>query len=145
MPIEILELTKKFMKNPAKFLLKNEEMTYENIKQYYILRDKNSNWKRRMEIGNSTWPFIKSWLQLRHNLLQNKEEAQWISRNDERKRIQWISILWRYGAIAKRHDHVGIQNRINQNSHFHWFIRSWYWRANIGFVINYDLPFNKEN
>ena len=36
MPKEIIEITKKFMKDPAKILVKNEELTLEGIKQYYV-------------------------------------------------------------------------------------------------------------
>ena len=44
MPIEALELTKKFMTNPTQILLKNDELTLEGIKQYYVAID-NENWK----------------------------------------------------------------------------------------------------
>jgi translation initiation factor 4A len=44
MPIEILRLTKKFMRDPAKILVKNEELTLEGIKQYYIPIEKEE-WK----------------------------------------------------------------------------------------------------
>ena len=40
MPIEILRLTKHFMREPAKILVKNEELTLEGIKQYYIAIEK---------------------------------------------------------------------------------------------------------
>ncbi len=36
MPAEMLELTKKFMRNPKMILVKNEQLTLEGIKQYYI-------------------------------------------------------------------------------------------------------------
>lgn len=36
MPQEMLELTKKFMRNPKMILVKNEQLTLEGIKQYYI-------------------------------------------------------------------------------------------------------------
>ena len=36
MPKDIVEMTKKFMQNPAKILVKNEELTLEGIKQYYV-------------------------------------------------------------------------------------------------------------
>jgi len=36
MPKEIVEITTKFMKDPAKILVKNEELTLEGIKQYYV-------------------------------------------------------------------------------------------------------------
>jgi translation initiation factor 4A len=36
MPPQVLELTEKFMKNPVKIIVKNEELTLEGIRQYYI-------------------------------------------------------------------------------------------------------------
>jgi len=44
MPMDILKLTKHFMRNPAKILVKNEELTLEGIKQYYIAIEKEE-WK----------------------------------------------------------------------------------------------------
>ena len=44
MPIEILRLTKHFLRDPAKILVKNEELTLEGIKQYYIAIEKEE-WK----------------------------------------------------------------------------------------------------
>jgi translation initiation factor 4A len=37
MPQEVLELTKKFMKNPVKILLNKDEVSLEGLSQYYIL------------------------------------------------------------------------------------------------------------
>lgn len=36
MPPEILELSERFMRNPEKILVKNEELTLEGIKQFYV-------------------------------------------------------------------------------------------------------------
>lgn len=47
LPNEILKLTKHFMRDPAKILVKNEELTLEGIRQYYIAVEKE-DWK--MEI-----------------------------------------------------------------------------------------------
>lgn len=44
MPPEILGLTKDFMRNPATILVKNEELTLDGIKQFYIAIDKDE-WK----------------------------------------------------------------------------------------------------
>ena len=44
MPPEILELTKIFMRNPATILVKNDELTLEGIKQFYIAIEKE-DWK----------------------------------------------------------------------------------------------------
>ena len=40
MPKGIVEMTKMFMENPAKILVKNEELTLEGIKQYYVFLKK---------------------------------------------------------------------------------------------------------
>ena len=40
MPKEIIDMTTKFMKNPARILVKNEELTLEGIKQYYVFLKK---------------------------------------------------------------------------------------------------------
>lgn len=40
MPKDIISLTTKFMNNPARILVKNEEITLEGIKQYYVFLKK---------------------------------------------------------------------------------------------------------
>ena len=40
MPKEIIDMTTKFMKDPARILVKNEELTLEGIKQYYVFLKK---------------------------------------------------------------------------------------------------------
>lgn len=44
MPNDVLELTNKFMNNPLTILVKNDELTLEGIKQYYISMDREE-WK----------------------------------------------------------------------------------------------------
>ena len=44
MPADALDLTKRFMNNPLELLVKNEELTLEGIKQYYIAVEAE-NWK----------------------------------------------------------------------------------------------------
>lgn len=36
MPLDVLEVTKKFMRDPVRILVKKEELTLEGIKQFYI-------------------------------------------------------------------------------------------------------------
>ncbi len=36
MPQEVLEVTKKFMRDPVRILVKKEELTLEGIKQFYV-------------------------------------------------------------------------------------------------------------
>ncbi len=40
MPAEVLEVTKKFMREPVRILVKKEELTLEGIRQFYISVDK---------------------------------------------------------------------------------------------------------
>ena len=41
MPNEVLEVTGKFMRDPIKILIKNEELTLEGIRQFYISIDQD--------------------------------------------------------------------------------------------------------
>ena len=40
MPSDVLEVTKKFMRDPIRILVKKEELTLEGIKQFFVLVDK---------------------------------------------------------------------------------------------------------
>ena len=44
MPNEILEVTKRFMREPIRILVKKEELTLEGIKQFYVNVEKE-DWK----------------------------------------------------------------------------------------------------
>lgn len=43
MPPEILELTKRFMRDPKRILVKKDELTLEGIRQYYVMLDAEEN------------------------------------------------------------------------------------------------------
>lgn len=40
MPMEVLEVTKRFMRDPIRILVKKEELTLEGIKQFYVQVEK---------------------------------------------------------------------------------------------------------
>jgi len=44
MPVEVLEVTKKFMRDPVRILVKRDELTLEGIKQFYVAVEKEE-WK----------------------------------------------------------------------------------------------------
>ncbi|CAG2113975.1 unnamed protein product, partial [Medioppia subpectinata] len=44
MPAEVLEVTKRFMREPIRILVKKEELTLEGIKQFFVLIDREE-WK----------------------------------------------------------------------------------------------------
>lgn len=43
MPADVLEVTKKFMRDPIRILVKKEELTLEGIRQFYINVEKEVN------------------------------------------------------------------------------------------------------
>lgn len=43
MPADVLEVTKKFMREPVRILVKKEELTLEGIRQFYINVEKEVN------------------------------------------------------------------------------------------------------
>lgn len=40
MPYDVLEVTKRFMRDPIRILVKKEELTLEGIKQFYVQVEK---------------------------------------------------------------------------------------------------------
>ena len=40
MPTDVLEVTKRFMRDPIRILVKKEELTLEGIKQFYVQVEK---------------------------------------------------------------------------------------------------------
>lgn len=44
MPAEVLDVTKRFMREPIRILVKKEELTLEGIKQFFVLIDRE-DWK----------------------------------------------------------------------------------------------------
>lgn len=44
MPQDVLEVTKKFMRDPVRILVKKEQLTLEGIRQFYVMIEKEE-WK----------------------------------------------------------------------------------------------------
>ena len=68
MPNEILEVTKRFMREPIRILVKKEELTLEGIKQFYVNVEKE-DWKvnilfDKTEFRNNNYFFICKQFQL---------------------------------------------------------------------------------
>lgn len=73
MPKEIIQITKQFMNEPAKILVKNEQLTLEGIRQYYI-------------------PMKKEWkLEILLNLYKMMEITQAIIYCNSRKNVDYLS------------------------------------------------------
>lgn len=55
MPSDVLEVTKKFMRDPIRILVKKEELTLEGIKQFYINVEREVGW----HINNTSQQCVK--------------------------------------------------------------------------------------
>ena len=74
MPKQILYITKEFMRDPVKILVKKEELTLEGIRQYYI------------PISEEKWK-----LDVLIDLYKNLEITQAIFYCNSRKRVEWLT------------------------------------------------------
>lgn len=74
MPSDILKLTENFMRDPARILVKKDELTLEGIRQYYIAIDKEE-WK----------------VDVLRDLYMNLDINQAIIYCNTKKRVDWIT------------------------------------------------------
>jgi len=140
LPPEILKLTKHFMRDPAKILVKNEELTLEGIRQYYIAVEKEE-WK--MEILMS--------------LYENLDISQALIYCNTKKRVEELekAMTEKDFTVSIMHGEMDQLKRDVVMKQF----RSATVRVlittdllargidvqQVGLVINYELPFKKEN
>lgn len=55
MPVEVLDVTKRFMRDPIRILVKKEELTLEGIRQFYVFVDKEVS---RIILFSGIFPFL---------------------------------------------------------------------------------------
>jgi translation initiation factor 4A len=135
MPPEILEITDKFMKDPVKILVKNEELTLDGIKQFYI----------SMEKDEQKFPTL---LQIYKNMAitqcmvftNRKERVQELAENLRKEKF----------IVSAMHGEMEMQDRVNIMKEF----RSGSTRIlistdllgrgidiqQVNLIINYDMP-----
>ena len=138
MPKEIVELTSNFMNNPAKILVKNEEVTLLGIKQYYLILKKE--WK----------------LDTLMNLYKGLDIAQAIIFCNNKKTVESLSTEMKQKGhmVSCIHSELPMPDRVRVMDEF----RKGATRVlistdltargidvyQVSIVINYDLPNQKE-
>jgi len=140
MPLDILKLTKHFMREPAKILVKNEQLTLEGIKQYYIPIEKEE-WKMDVLLdlyGN---------LDINQALIYCNTKKRVVELAEKMKEHDFgVSIM--HGEMDQMTRDM-IMKEFRTGSTRVLITTDLLARGidvqQVGLVINYELPFKKEN
>ncbi|CAE6449177.1 ATP-dependent RNA helicase eIF4A [Rhizoctonia solani] len=140
MPADVLEVTKKFMRDPIRILVKRDELTLEGIKQFYIAVEKEE-WK----------------LDTLCDLYETVTITQAVIFCNTRRKVDWLTdkLKEREFTVSAMHGDMEQQMREGIMKDF----RSGTSRVlittdllargidvqQVSLVINYDLPANREN
>merc|ERR1719350_1308354 len=140
MPAEVLEVTKKFMRDPVRILVKKEELTLEGIRQFYISVEREE-WK----------------LDTLCDLYETLTITQAVIFCNTRRKVDWLTekMHQRDFTVSAMHGDMGQKERDVIMREF----RSGSSRVlittdllargidvqQVSLVINYDLPTNREN
>jgi len=140
MPAEVLEVTKKFMRDPIRILVKKDELTLEGIKQFYVAVEKE-DWK----------------LDTLCDLYETVTITQAVIFCNTRRKVDWLTekLHAREFTVSAMHGDMEQAQREVIMKEF----RSGSSRVliatdllargidvqQVSLVINYDLPTNKEN
>jgi len=140
MPVEILNMTKRFMRNPVRILVKKEALTLDGIRQFYISVERE-DWK----------------LDTLCDLYETLTITQAIIYCNTRQKTEWLQdkMTSRDFTVSCMHGDMDMSNRQLIMREF----RSGSSRVlittdllargidvqQVSLVINYDLPINREN
>jgi len=140
MPTDVLEVTKKFMRDPVRILVKRDELTLEGIKQFYIAVEKEE-WK----------------LDTLCDLYETVTITQAVIFCNTRRKVDWLTekMHGREFTVSAMHGDMEQKQREVLMKEF----RSGSSRVlittdllargidvqQVSLVINYDLPTNREN
>lgn len=140
MPLEVLEVTRKFMREPIRILVKKDELTLEGIKQFYVATEREE-WK----------------LETLCDLYTTLTITQAIIYCNTRRKVDWLTeqMQSRDFTVSSMHGDMDQRERDMIMREF----RSGSTRVlittdllargidvqQVSLVINYDLPTNREN
>jgi len=140
MPTDVLEVTKKFMRNPIRILVKKEELTLEGIKQFYVM------------VGREDWK-----LETLCDIYQTLTITQAVIFCNTRRKVDWLTqqmhakdftVSAMHGDMDQREREV-IMREFRSGSSRVLITTDLLARGidvqQVSLVINYDLPNNREN
>ncbi|XP_028314939.1 eukaryotic initiation factor 4A-I-like [Gouania willdenowi] len=140
MPADVLEVTKKFMRDPVRILVKKEEMTLEGIRQFYINVEKEE-WKLDTlcdlyEALTVTQAVI---------FINTKRKVDWLT---EKMHARDFTVSALHGDMAQKERDL-IMREFRSGSSRILITSDLLARGidvqQVSLVINYDLPTNRES
>jgi len=140
MPLDVLEVTEKFMREPVRILVKKDELTLEGIKQFYIAVDREE-WK----------------LETLCDLYETLTITQAIIYCNTRRKVDWLqeemqkrdfTVSCMHGDMEQRERDI-IMREFRTGSSRVLITTDLLARGidvqQVSLVINFDLPTNREN
>jgi len=140
MPLEVMEVTKRFMREPVRILVKRDELTLEGIKQFYIAVDRE-DWK----------------LDTLCDLYETLTITQAIIYCNTRRKVDWLqehmvkrdfTVSCMHGDMDQRERDI-IMREFRSGSSRVLITTDLLARGidvqQVSLVINFDLPTNREN
>uniref|UniRef100_A0A8C4DBH6 RNA helicase n=1 Tax=Dicentrarchus labrax TaxID=13489 RepID=A0A8C4DBH6_DICLA len=140
MPAEVLEVTKKFMRDPIRILVKKEELTLEGIKQFYINVEREE-WKL------DTLCDLYETLTITQAVifLNTRRKVDWLT---EKMHARDFTVSALHGDMDQKERDV-IMREFRSGSSRVLITTDLLARGidvqQVSLVINYDLPTNREN
>ncbi|XP_046854524.1 eukaryotic initiation factor 4A-I-like [Xenia sp. Carnegie-2017] len=140
MPVDVLEVTKRFMRDPIRILVKKEELTLEGIRQFYVQVDKEE-WKFETlcdlyETLTITQAVI---------FLNTRRKVDWLTEKMQQKDFT-VSAM--HGDMDQKERDL-IMKEFRSGSSRVLITTDLLARGidvqQVSLVINYDLPANREN
>lgn len=142
MPLEVLEVTSKFMRDPIRILVKRDELTLDGIKQFYIAIERE-DWK--ME----TLCDLYATLTITQAIIycNTRRKVDWLTEQMQAKDFTVSSI--RGGDDMDQREREMIMREFRSGSSRVLITTDLLARGidvqQVSLVINYDLPTNREN
>jgi len=142
MPLEVLEVTSKFMRDPIRILVKRDELTLEGIKQFYIAIEKEE-WKLE------TLCDLYSTLTITQAIIycNTRRKVDWLTEQMQSRDFTVSSI--RGGDDMDQRERDLIMREFRSGSSRVLITTDLLARGidvqQVSLVINYDLPTNREN
>ncbi|KAI8808358.1 P-loop containing nucleoside triphosphate hydrolase protein [Cladochytrium replicatum] len=140
MPAEVLEVTKRFMRDPIRILVKRDELTLEGIKQFFVSVDKE-DWKL------DTLCDLYETLTITQAVIfcNTRRKVDWLT---EKMHAREFTVSAMHGDMTQA-DREVIMKEFRSGSSRVLITTDLLARGidvqQVSLVINYDLPTNKEN